>query len=207
MRKIQQFIAVLVLALVGLAGCDQEQRAVRSTNSARVAEMQQTHRDLWLEHIILVQHVVLYNATNNPAEQDAAENDVVANAKQIAIMVAPFYGEATSEKFFTLLVGHVAAVKEYSEAIVAGDKPRQDATLALLASNADDIAVFVNGAIPYLQKDAFRSLIAALGTDHVLQINLYKNKDYTCLEATWPMAREHAYVIADTLTTALVKQF
>ena len=110
MRKIHQSIAVLVLALVGLARCDQEeQRAVGDANPVRVAEMQQTHRDLWLEHITLVQHVVLYNATNNPAEQDAAENDVVANAKQIAIMVAPFYGEATSEKFFTLLVGYVAA--------------------------------------------------------------------------------------------------
>ena len=119
MRKIHQSIAVLVLALVGLVRCDQEQRAVRATNSARVAEMQQTHRDLWLGHIMLVQHVVVYNATNNPAERDAAEKDVVANAKQIAIMVAQFYGEATSDKFFTLLVGHVTAVKEYSEATVA----------------------------------------------------------------------------------------
>ena len=67
----------------------------------------------------MVQHIVVYNATNNPEEQDAAENDVVANAKQIVIMVAQFYGEATSDKFFTLLVGHVAAVKEYSEATVA----------------------------------------------------------------------------------------
>jgi hypothetical protein len=207
MRKIHQSIAVLVLALVGLAGCDQEQQAVGNTNPARVAEMQQTHRNLWLGHIILVQHVVLYNATNNPAERDAAEKDVVANAKQIAIMVTPFYGEAKAEKFFTLLVGHVAAVKEYSEATVAENKPRQDAALALLASNADDIAVFLNGANPYLPKDAFRVLIAAHGAHHVLQINLYKKKDYTRLEATWPMGREHAYGIADTLTTALVKQF
>lgn len=207
MRKIQQFIAVLALALIGLAGCDQEPRTAGDTNPARVAEMQQAHRDLWLGHIVLVQRLVLYNATNKPAEENAAEKDVVANVKQIVIMVTPFYGEARSEKFFALLVGHVAAVKEYSEATVAGSKPRQDIALARLASNADDIAVFVNGAIPYLQKDAFRSLIAALGTDHVLQINLYKNKDYTCLEATWPVAREHAYVIADTLTTALVKQF
>jgi hypothetical protein len=48
-----------------------------------------------------------------------AENDVVANAKQIEIIVTPFYGEANAEKYFTLLVGHVAAVKEYSEATVA----------------------------------------------------------------------------------------
>jgi hypothetical protein len=207
MKKIHQSIAVLILALVGLAGCDQEQRAVRNTNPSRVAEMEQTHRDLWLGHIMLVQHVVLYNATNNPAERDAAEKDVVANAKQIAILVTPYYGEVRSEKFFTLLVSHVAAVKEYSEATVAGNKPGQDAALARLWSNADDIAVFLNGVNPYLPKDAFRRLIAAHGAHHVLQISLYKKKDYTGLEATWPMARAHAYVIADTLTMALVKQF
>jgi hypothetical protein len=119
MKKIHQSIAVLALALVGLAGCDQEQRAVRNTNPARVAEMQQTHRDLWLWHIMLGQHIVVCNATNNPAERDAAEKDVVANAKRIAIMVTPFYGEANAEKLFALLAGHVAALKEYSEATVA----------------------------------------------------------------------------------------
>lgn len=119
MRKIYPSIAVLVLALVGLARCDQEQRAVGDANPVRVAEMQQTYRDLWFWHIMLVQHIVVYKATNNPAERDAAEKDVVANAKQIAIMVTPFYGEANAEKLFALLAGHVAAVKEYSEATVA----------------------------------------------------------------------------------------
>ena len=71
-----------------------------------------------------------------------------------------------------------------------GSKARQDAALAHLASNADDIAVFLNGANPYLPKEAFRILIAAHGAHHVLQINLYKKKDYTRLEATWPMGRD-----------------
>lgn len=119
MRKIHQSIAVLVLAFVGPARCDQEQRAVGDANSVRVAEMQQIYRDLWLGHIMLVQHIVGYNATDNLAERDAAEKDVVANTKQITIMVTPFYGEANAEKFFTLQAGHVAAVKEYSEATVA----------------------------------------------------------------------------------------
>ena len=42
----------------------------------------------------------------------------------------PFYGEAGSEKFLTLLSGHHAAVKEYSEATIAGESDRQDAALA-----------------------------------------------------------------------------
>lgn len=205
--KILQSIAALVFMFIGGVGCDQEPRAVKDANPARVVEMQQTLRDLWLGHIFLVQHVVLYNATSNMVERDAAEKEVVANAKQIANTVAPFYGEARSEKFFDLLVGHTAAVKEYSEATIAGDKSRQDAALVRLASNADHFAEFLNGVDPYLQKDTIRGLIAAHGAHHVLQINLYKKKDYAQIEATWPMMREHVYLIADTLTRSLVRQF
>ncbi|HEV8326472.1 MAG TPA: hypothetical protein VGQ08_03245, partial [Nitrospiraceae bacterium] len=90
---------------------------------------------------------------------------------------------------------------------VAGNKRQQDAALARLASNADDFAVFLSGVNPYLPKDTVRGLIAAHGAHHVLQINQYKGKEYAHLGATWPMMRQHVYVIADTLTTALVKQF
>ncbi len=41
----------------------------------------------------------------------------------------------------------------------------------------------------------------------MLQINQYKKKDYAHLDETWKMMREHVYVIADTLSEALVKQF
>jgi hypothetical protein len=41
----------------------------------------------------------------------------------------------------------------------------------------------------------------------VLQINQYKKKEYVKLEETWPMMRQHVYLIADTLATALSKQF
>ena len=41
----------------------------------------------------------------------------------------------------------------------------------------------------------------------MLQINQHKKKEYAHLDETWKMMREHVYVIADTLTEALVKQF
>jgi len=207
MSKILRSTAALVLALVGLVGCDYEPRAVGDTNPARVAEMKQTLRDLWVGHIFWVRHVVSNIATNDPAERDAAEKEVVANTKQIASTIAPFYGEAASEKFFSLLDNNIGAVKEYSEATVAGNKRQQDVALARLESNADDFAAFLNGVNPYLSKDTVRGLIAAHGAHHVLQINQYKGKEYAHLGATWPIMRQHVYVIADTLTTALVKQF
>jgi hypothetical protein len=207
MNKIHQSMAVLALMLVSLVGCGFEPRAVENANPTRVEEMQQTLRDLWVGHIFWVRHVVSNIATNDPEERDAAEKEVVANTKQIASTMTPFYGEAVSEKLYSLLDINIGAVREYSEATVAGDKRQQDVALTHLASSADDIADFLSHLNPYLQKDTVRGLIAAHGAHHVLQINQYKAKDYAPLGATWPMMRQHVYVIADTLTTALVKQF
>ena len=207
MSKLFQSMAVLILALAGLVGSDGESCAAGDANPARAAEMKQTYRDLWLGHIYWVRHVVSNIATNDPVEQDAAEKEVVANTKQIANSITPFYGEAASEKLYRLLDGNIGAVQEYSEATVAGDKRQQDAALAHLASNANEIADFLSHLNPYLSKDIVRGLIATHGAHHVLQINQYKTKGYAPLGATWPMMRQHIYVIADTLTTALAKQF
>jgi hypothetical protein len=208
MGKTYLSMGVSVLALVVLMGCTQEPRAVKEANLAHVAEMEKTLRDLWLGHIFMIQHVVLFNAKNNPAELDAAEKQVLANAKQIASTFTPFYGGTRAESLYTLLAAHYASVKDYSEATIAGSTDRQDAALARMASNADDIDVFFNGVNPHnLPKGTIRGLIAAHGAHHVLQINQYKKKEYAELEETWSMMRQHVYVIADTLSAALVKQF
>jgi len=208
MSKIYQSMAMLVFALVGVPGCDSEPRVVGDANPVRVAVMRQDLRDLWLGHIFWVQHAVLYNMMNTPQERADAEKKVVSNAKQIASTVMPFYGEARSERFFALLISHYAAVKEYSGATKAGNMRQQESALARLASNADLFAEFLNGVNPqHLPKDTVRDLIVVHGAHHVLQINLYKRKDYAQLEETWPTMRQHVYLIADTLTTALAKQF
>src|SRR5512140_822140 len=174
MSTIHPSMAVLLLALGGLVGCDDDSRAVGDTNPVRVAEMKQSLRNLWLGHIYWVQHAVLNHATTSLAARHAAEKEVAANAQQIANTVTPFYGEARSEQPFTLLTSHVAAIRESSEATVAGHTGSQDAALACLASNVDDIAAFFNGVNPsYLSKDIVRGLIAAHVAHHVLQINQY----------------------------------
>ena len=207
MGKIIQSMAMLVLALLSLVGCDYEARAVRGANPVRVAELRQTFRDLWLGHIYWVQHAILSSAMSSPTQRDVVVKEVEANTKQIANMVTPFYGEGASEKLYSLLNANIDAVREFSEATVAGNKPQQKAALVRLAINAEDFAEFFSGVNPYLQRDTVRSLIAAHGAHHVLQINQYKAKDYARLKETWPMMRQHVYLIADTLTTALVKQF
>jgi hypothetical protein len=207
MNKIYQAMAVLALALAGLVGCDVESRAAGDANPASVAEMKQSFRDLWLGHIYWVQHAVLDSIKNSPAERDAVKKEVDANTKQIASMLTPFYGEARSQQFLSLLDINIDAVRDYSEATTAENKSRQDTALSRLASNANDFGAFLSGINPHLSESTARGLIAAHGAHHVLQINQYKKKDYAHLDETWKMMREHVYVIADTLTEALVKQF
>ena len=207
MSRIHQSIAALLLALVGLTGCDYESRVVRDVNPARVADTKDAFRDLWVGHIFSVRNVVMSNATENPAARDAAEKEVVANIKQIASAITPFYGKAASERLFTILIIGYGAVGEYSEATVAGNKGRQDAALAHLASNADDFAMFLSRLNPYLPEETVKALMAVHGAHHVLQINRLQEKGYAHVGATWPAMRQHVQIMADTLTTALVKQF
>lgn len=207
MNKMHHSVVALVLGFVGLMGCDYEPHTVMETKPARVAEMSQALRDLWIGHIFWARHVASNNAAYNQEVRDAAEKEVVANAKQLARTMTPFYGEATSQKFLSLLDINYGVVRAYSEATVAGDTRRQHAALARLESNADEVAEFLSHLNPFLQKDIIRGLIAAHSAHHVLQINQYKAKDYAPIGATWPMMRQHIYVIADTFTTVLVTQF
>jgi hypothetical protein len=207
MSRMRQSVAVILFAVVSMVGCAHESQVIGEANPARVADTKAALRDLWAGHIFWIRNVVLDNATSNPAARDAAEKEVVANAKQIAGTITPFYGEAASEKLFTLLAAHYGAVKEYSDATVAGSKPQQDAALAHLASNADEIAVFLSGANPNLPKDTVRGLIAAHGAHHVAQITEFQEKDYAHEAQTWEVMRQHVYVISDALTAALAKQF
>lgn len=207
MSKLLQSIILVVFAVAGLVSNVGESRAAEEANPARVAEVKQNYRDLWLGHIYWVQHAVLDTAKSSVAQQDAAKKEVDANTKQIADMIVPFYGEARSQQFLSLLDINIGAVREYSEATVAENKSKQDAALARLASNSEDFGTFFSGINPHLPESTVKGLIAAHGAHHVLQINQYKKKDYAHLDETWKTMRAHVYVIADTLMDAIVKQF
>lgn len=207
MSLIYRVMTVLVLAIVSLAGCAHEERSGVEVNSRSAADMKAGMRDLWSGHNFWIRNVVLDNTTNNRKALDFAEKAVVANAKKIAGTLTPFYGEAATEQFFALLVKHYGAIKAYSEATVAGSKSRQDAALVDYAAATDEIAAFLSGVNRYLPKSTVRGLFAAHGAHHVELIKELQEEDYGHEAETWGVMQQHGYAIADTLTTALEKQF
>ncbi len=173
--------------------------------AAKVAETGAALRDLWVGHVFWVRNVVVETLAGNKNAAAAAEKEVVANAKQIAGAIEPYYGKAASEKLFGLLAGHYGAVKQYLEA--AGSKTKQDAALKNLTGNATEIAKFLSGANPNLPFDTLNGLLLAHGGHHVLEIQQLRGKQYAEEAQTWEAMKKHMYVIADALAGAIAKQF
>jgi hypothetical protein len=175
--------------------------------SAAVLQTGAALRDLWMGHVFWVRNVVLETGAGNTAAATAAEQEVVANAKQISAAIEPYYGKAASDKLFGLLAGHYGAVKQYLEATNANSKPGQDSAMKNLTGNAGDIAVFLSSANPNLPLETLRGLLLAHGSHHVQQIQQLHDKQYAQEAKTWAAMKNHMYVIADAMAAALVKQF
>ncbi|MEN3294592.1 MAG: hypothetical protein V7642_3845 [Burkholderiales bacterium] len=201
-------LAVVCFSVVNPVHAQHPQHDAKAApTSVEILQTGAALRDLWVGHVFWVRNVVLETSTGNTAAATAAEQEVVANAKQISAAIEPFYGKAASEKLFGLLAGHYGAVKQYLEATLANSKPRQDSAMKTLTGNAGDIAVFLSGANPNLPLETLRSLLLAHGAHHVQQIQQLRDKQYVQEAKTWDAMKNHMYVIADAMAAALVKQF
>lgn len=180
---------------------------VNIPEATKTVQTDAAFRDLWVGHAFWVRNVVVETLRGNKAGASAAEQEVVANAKEIAGAIEPFYGKAASEKLFGLLADHYGAVKQYLDAANEGSKAKQDAAMKVLMANVDEIAAFLSGANPNLPYETLKSLLLAHGGHHIQQLQQIKAKQYAEEAKTWSAMKGHMYVIADALTGALAKQF
>jgi len=210
MKRYLGAVSVLatVFAPVGPALAQHEPPSVaRVPAPAKVNETGAALRDLWVGHVFWVRNVVVSTFAGNQPAAAAAEQEVVANARQIAAAIEPYYGKDASEKLFGLLAGHYGAVKQYLDATIAGRQDDQDAAYASLSRNASEIARFLSGANPNLPFDTLNGLLLAHGGHHVRQIQQVHRHEYTDEARTWDAMTRHMYVIADALAGAIAKQF
>jgi hypothetical protein len=179
----------------------------QASTMTKLTDLKAGLRDLWIGHVFWVRNVALTTKYNDSAAAKVAEDKVVENAKAIASAIEPFYGKGGSDTLFGLLAGHYGAVKGYMTAAYAGDKAGKDADKDKLIKNADEIAIFLSKANPYLTKDALISLLYAHGGHHIAQLDAFADKDFTGEAKVWDLMRAHMYVIADALADGLAKQF
>jgi hypothetical protein len=213
MKKANAFFVAAAFGLLGAlpfpatAQAQHEHAAPAAATANKVQDTRLALRDLWQGHIFWVRNVTLETLTGNAAAAAAAEKEVVANAKQIAGAIEPFYGKPASEKLFGLLAGHYGAVKQYLDASVAGSAVKQDVAQQALVANADEIAKFLSAANPNLPYETLRGLLLAHGGHHMQQIQQLKAGQYGEEARTWDAMKNHMNGIADALAGAIAKQF
>ena len=202
------FSAALMVTALVLFVCSPVSYGKEKMVSVKAADLQMTLRDLWIDHIFWVRSVVYATKFGDADAAKVAEDYVVNDAKDIAAAAGSFYGKEAGDKLFGLLAGHYGAIKEYLTASMAGSKEGKDAAVEKLKKNAEDIAVFLNGANPkYWPKDVLVSVLLAHGGHHIAQIDAVMAKDYGAEAATWEAMKKHIYTIADALAGGLEKQF
>lgn len=198
-------LSALLCAAALPAWAQHESHPAASPDTDKAAQTTAALRDLWVGHVFWVRSVVVATLDGNTAARTAADKKAVANAKQIAASIAPYYGQAASDKLFGLLGGHYGAVKQYLDA--GTDKTKQDAAAKALTDNAAEIATFLSGANPNLSRAAVLSMLAAHGGHHMTQIQQLRAKQYDQEAQTWETMKNHMYTLADTLAGAIAKQF
>lgn len=171
---------------------------------AKVAETRAALRDLWSDHIFWVRNVVASATQERADAAKAAEAQVVANARQIADSIAPFYGKPAADQLFELLKGHYGPIRQYLDA--ADTAGREKATNALRA-NAGEIAKFLSGENPNLTYEAVNGLLLAHGGHHVAQIDQLKDGQYAQEAETWKAMRKHMNAVSDAIADGIAKHF
>jgi hypothetical protein len=199
--------AVLLASLLSLSCLAAAADAPSGPVPAKLAATQAAERDLWVGHIFWVREVARALVEKNQAAAEAAEKQVVANAKQIAGSIEPFYGKAATDQLFKLLAGHYTAIKAHATATVAGDAAGAKKAIGELTSNADHIAKFLASANPNLPEATLKSLLAAHGGHHVQQNQQLAAHDFAAEGRTWDAMKTHIYTIADALAGGIAKQF
>lgn len=200
-------LAVLLFSPMPAVSAEATQPAAEPAMSMKAVDLRLAMRTLWEGHIIAVRNVVVATNSHDAKAAKVAEEQVVQNAKDIGGAVGGFYGKEAGDKMFKLLAGHYGAVKEYMNATFKGDKKGADMASDKATKNAEEIAVFLSSANPYLPKDTVFSLLAAHYGHHMAQINAIKAKDWAGEAKNCDAMLKHIDGVADAVSSALVRQF
>ncbi len=173
----------------------------------KAVELRLALRSLWGDHIFWVRNVVLTTKLGDKEAAQAAEDQVVQNAKDIANAVVPFYGKDAGDHLFTLLAGHYGAIKEYMTVTFSANQSGMDAAMTKMQKNADDIATFLSSANPNWPKQAILSALGSHAAFHMAQIKAINAKDFSTEAKSWGPMKAQVFQIADVLASGIVKQF
>ncbi len=171
------------------------------------ADFNKAMRKLWEDHVTWTRLYIVSAAANLP-DKDATTARLLQNQTDIGNAVAGFYGEAAGAKLTALLKDHILGAAALIEAAKSGDKAKVEAASAKWYANADEIAVFLNGANPTNWPLADMKSGMKMHLDMTLQeASNHLQGHYEADVQDYDKIHNHILGLADLLSSGIEKQF
>jgi hypothetical protein len=170
------------------------------------AQLRSDMRKLWEDHVTYT--AFFYTAAINGGD-DAGKlaERLLRNQDDIGNAVKPFYGEDAGNKLSALLRDHILIAADLVKAAKAGDAAAQGQATKRWYANADDIAAFLSAANPHWPRKTLQDMLHGHLAMTIDAVVAKLHHDTAAAIVAYDKGREHMLMVADTLSSGLVKQF
>jgi len=170
------------------------------------AQLRTDMRKLWEDHVTYT--AFFYTAAIHGGD-DAGKlaERLLRNQDDLGNAVKPFYGEDAGNKLAALLRDHILVAADLVKAAKAKDAAAQEQATKKWYANADEIAAFLAAANPHWPRKALAEMLhghLAMTTDAVVA---KLGNDTAAAIAAYDKGHEHMLMVADALSSGIVKQF
>ena len=174
---------------------------------AKGAAFHDAMRKLWEDHVTWTR-LFIVSALGNLADKDATTARLLKNQEDIGNAIKPIYGDEAGTKLTALLKDHILTAADLVAASAAGDSAKADAASKKWSANADEIAVFLNGANPTAWPlDAAKSMMREHLEATTAEVTARIKKDWDADVAAFEKVHEQALKMADMLSDGIRGQF
>ncbi len=205
--------AVLVLSFAGTHASHADDRhshndtVVAATTTQKQASFQDAMRKLWEDHITWTRLAIISFAHDLP-DLPATQARLLKNQEDIGNAITPYYGKPAGRRLTALLKEHIGGAVALLQAAKSGDqaliKQRTDDWYA----NGNEIADFLAKANPrnWSRKEMRRMMKGHL--DQTLSEAVHRlGGEYEADVRDYDEIHHHILLMADTLSTGIIKQF
>ena len=212
MKMLNQLGAVVVLALMPLAGGALEAQATYPTpktssmSGDAAAQLKQDMRKLWTDHVVWTRMYIIAAVADQPDAQ-AAANRLMKNQDDIGNAVAKYYGGPAGQQLTTLLKEHISIAVDVIKAAKAGDNAGLKQADAKWQQNATSIAEFLSKANPHWPRatlaDMMKMHLSTTTEEVTARLGKKWDEDARAFDAVY----DHILKMSDALSDGIVKQF
>jgi hypothetical protein len=181
-------------------------KAVR-LNTDKQAALHDGMRKLWEDHILWTRLAIISFAHDLP-DLPATQDRLLRNQVDIGNAIKPYFGKAAGNQLTALLKEHILGAVELLKAAKAGDQALIKQRTAEWYANGNEIADFLHKANPrnWSRKALRRMMKGHLDQTLSEAVNRLTGK-YAADIRDYDKIHEHILMMADTLSTGIIKQF